>query len=423
MLNNNENFTELTQEEWDHIRDTGMSSSEVVEYFYSGLKIRSFPDILRRFAPDIPDKRDSSQKSLTKDQKIKKLLIDKICDFDLSLDPCLDPERLRESVARNVRNWLSGTTAPVDRKTLIKICFALGLDEDKAQSFMKFTLESGFHLRDPEEAAFLYCLRSGKNYPDAVAFAKRYFSDGLRLLLGIASDAADRVVYTKVVAKDFASVENDEDFEQFYDKNLENFGRFYNTAYHKYFRPFIKELMAPGAPHGTAKDRKFSIEEVAKLLRKDIPLDKKTSGYKKIQKEIRELWPNETELTDMLNREKDVNRKILLLLYIETAGILDPYGDASENFGAVEGQTPKELLENHAVRINLMLDECGMARLDPRNPFDWLILYSLKADADEEGEGMAGQLGDVLAELFHPAENEEEGNAGEKKKIMGKCTE
>ena len=36
--------------------------------------------------------------------------------------------------------------------------------------------------------------------------------------------------------------------------------------------------------------------------------------------------------------------------------------------------------EEHCRRINLMLSQCGMALLDPHNPFDFLILQSLRLE-------------------------------------------
>lgn len=62
-------------------------------------------------------------------------------------------------------------------------------------------------------------------------------------------------------------------------------------------------------------------------------------------------------------RKIDVNRKTLLLLYLATEGM--------------DMDVPEEsYTEEHCRRINLMLSQCGMALLDPHNPFDFLILQS-----------------------------------------------
>ena len=44
-------LSDLSQKELNFISQTDMESSDVVEYFYSGLKIRTFPDVLRKFSP------------------------------------------------------------------------------------------------------------------------------------------------------------------------------------------------------------------------------------------------------------------------------------------------------------------------------------------------------------------------------------
>ena len=47
--------------------------------------------------------------------------------------------------------------------------------------------------------------------------------------------------------------------------------------------------------------------------------------------------------------------------------------------------------------INAIMDDCGMARLDMRNAFDWLILYATATQGDE---AMSERLEAVIAELY-----------------------
>ena len=59
--------------------------------------------------------------------------------------------------------------------------------------------------------------------------------------------------------------------------------------------------------------------------------------------------------------------------------------------------TQEERVEDHWWTLNAMLADCGMAQLDTRNPFDWLILYAFSA---EEDEFMSDRMEQVIASLF-----------------------
>ena len=63
----------------------------------------------------------------------------------------------------------------------------------------------------------------------------------------------------------------------------------------------------------------------------------------------------------------------------------------------LEAKALEERLEDHWWTLNAMLSDCGMAPLDLRNPFDWLILYAICAD---ESEYMSDRMEQVLAHLF-----------------------
>ena len=45
-------------------------------------------------------------------------------------------EEDRESVARKVRNWLSDSNRPGSREELFRICFALALNEERADAVL-----------------------------------------------------------------------------------------------------------------------------------------------------------------------------------------------------------------------------------------------------------------------------------------------
>jgi hypothetical protein len=365
-----QNLSELSQKELHYISETDMESAYVAKYFNSGLRKRTFQDVLRSFMPG------------KNDDEIKGVLKTRFCEYEPDLKP--------DSVRKNIDNWFNGKE-PDDKKTLVKICFALSLSEDDARRFMKFTQESDFHIRNPEDAAFLYCLRAGKSYKEAESFVQNY------PMPPMSANHDDRAVYTDVVADALRDVSTDEEFKRFYRENLDKFGRLRNTAYDK-FKRFMKVL---GEPEGRETEEAFTIDEIVDTyLRMKLPLNRKTSQYDAVRKSIRAYWPNRTDVEDIYNRAEHSDRKIrkiLLLLYVVTEGFVEL------NLGKEDRYESDEMFQGlfmeHVVRLNLMMHQCGLALLDPRNPFDWLILYCLKTD-DDEGEGMSGQLQEVLSILF-----------------------
>jgi hypothetical protein len=94
-------------------------------------------------------------------------------------------------------------------------------------------------------------------------------------------------------------------------------------------------------------------------------------------------------------REEDVTRRVLLLLYLITEGGIS--NEDSDAYLLDEDFTDEERFEEHYWRLNSMLNDCGMGKIDPRNVFDWLILYCLKSSEDE---AMSERMQTVLDIIF-----------------------
>ena len=128
-------------------------------------------------------------------------------------------------------------------------------------------------------------------------------------------------------------------------------------------------------------------------LRLNVPVDKKTSGYSNAQKIVKKYWPGARAVKSMKSRSEEVNRKTLLLLYIVTGGMADEeYDESDETYARSE-----EFLEFHCKKMNHMLRECGMSRIDPRNVFDYLVLYCLRP---EEDLFMSDRMALLMTEIF-----------------------
>ena len=94
--------------------------------------------------------------------------------------------------------------------------------------------------------------------------------------------------------------------------------------------------------------------------------------FSALQRNIRQNWPDEETLSRMQHRKTDVTRKVLMLLFLATNGGNSSYGDDSFNI-----LSPEEEFEDTYIRLETMLIDCGFSKLDPRMPFDWMILFCM----------------------------------------------
>lgn len=378
---NNKNMTNISKNQWDVMTESEMNPAEVIRYFHSGIKIRTFGDVLLTYS------------------KSKEDLFEKLCSSEKGIQP--------DSIRRKMNNWILGKNVPNDREYWLSLCFTLRFDENTAISFMSFHEEGTFHLRNPRELTYLYCLRTNKSYEEAKAFYNHlrplskdvinepvfvfpYAGNNKGFEANINKDK-EKIIYTKVIRDAFTAIYDDASFYKFYDDSFEYLGMLHNTAY-RYFMDWMSVLMLPPKESEyLEKERIYSVSEAVRIyLQMNLPLVNR--HYTPLQKAIHNSWPNLTSIKNMHNRREDINRKVLLLLYIVTDGY-----DVTD--AEITGLSPEECLENHAWRIDLILHECGFGLLDIRNPFDNLILYSLKKD-DDNDEGMSERLQSVLNLMF-----------------------
>ena len=111
-------------------------------------------------------------------------------------------------------------------------------------------------------------------------------------------------------------------------------------------------------------------KQLAKQARKESLHANERFMLTRIQEVVSENWPDETTLSKMKKRTEDVTRKTLILLFLAT----DPgLGWEDDDY---EPDT-EEMFQDLYSRLNDMLVLCGFSPLDPRLPFDWIILYSI----------------------------------------------
>lgn len=362
-------LTRLSAVEYDNILHGQMTLSMAVRYLREGrIPLRSFAETLRGMYP-APD------------------LAERLVDFYLQEEPGAN----HESVGRRVRNWLAGRNLPTAREDFYRIAFALGLEESQLNYLLGAFTGYGVQYRTGWEAVYVWFLRGDYSYREA-----REFYESLPPAAGaeqLQQGWTSRL--THEMQNEFLLAQTPQDLRACYRRNLRYFGRLHLRSYY-YFERYLDQLIHPAPAWAEEKEQDYSIETVMdSYLSLQMPAARSRSSYTLIQKLIKQNWPNATALKNIRNHQEDVPRKLLMLLYVVTENSLngnDAYRELDESY-----ITQEERVEDHWWTLNAMLADCGMAQLDTRNPFDWLILYAISA---EEDEFMSDRMEQVIASLF-----------------------
>lgn len=256
------------------------------------------------------------------------------------------------SIRRKVSTWFSGKTAPENREQLVRIVFALGMTEEQAQNFLASAGGGALHQRNPIELAYLYALRNRLSYHEALHLIER--------VRGVAIGERGK---TATLENEFTKIRGEDAFVEFVTRERINLGQMHNTAF-EYFQEYMEVLTKPPDVFPDLPEREYSVREIVQIYLKP----PETHGGSVLAQTLRSHWPDEKTLSQITNRRLDVPRKVLLLLFLITDG-----ADSSLNVS----DDPRMLFDDRYRRVNRMLDECGYSQLDPRNVFDWLILYCM----------------------------------------------
>lgn len=355
-------LTEISASQWDYLIRENLSPAQAVAFLMSGLELRTFSDNLRK---------------LYGGNDLEQRLIKKLTEYSRQ-----DRKPAKEdSVRKKVQNWMKNKNIPSDREELFRIAFALELNEQETETLMIRTVEQGIHYRNAREVVYAFSLRNHQSYETACACAKAFEEERKEA-------GQEKYPMTGFLKMEFKNLPPGEDIMEFLLRHSSSFGSYHNTAYQYYMK--MLELLTGGS----MDEEIYSMEYVADhYLRMHMPLDKKTASYNDMQKVIKKYWPGVRSIKAMRSRTEDVSRKVLLLLYLITGGVWDTeYDELDEEY-----LSSREILEEHCRRINQMMEKCGMSSMDPRNPFDYLVLYCLKPQGDDD---MSLRMEQIVRELY-----------------------
>lgn len=353
-------LTDLSEQTYRTIGAVGKDPLSAIDFLRSDIQIREFYPSLRQLYPE---------------SDIKERLVNVFSE--------ISPDTERASVIRRVQNWINGKNVPSGREDIFIIAFSLHLSEEDVSYLLGFVSDYGIHYRSPEELAYSYCLRTGRTYPEAVRFFRDLPRDAACQPAG-----SESALHTEDVYNLFRNIRTDREFLSEYRKYLQELNSFHRTSYEA-FRTYYDILSQNPPENQTSAEKKPSGSDCRKLSVDDVvssylslgmPSGKKRRHLTPLQKMLKNGWPNTTALSNILNQNENVTRKLLTLLYIVTQNIVDPeYTELDEAY-----LTPWQRLDEHRWILDSVLDRCGMNTLDPRNAWDWLVLYSLYTEPDED---------------------------------------
>ncbi len=366
------NMTVLTREKFD-LALSNLSLSEAERELRENACIRTVKEILAN-AAGIDINNTSALEVLLK-QKVL----------------ALDTAQKKSTVDKNVRNWMADDLESVKKPTAIKLAFALDLPLLKAEKLIMQLCGECIHWRDPNDLVYGFALNTGRSYKEA----RDLYIDLERKGVFNSMDH-DASVFTESIEYDLLRITTPEDLERYLTEHREMLGKLHNTARSTLIE-FLDCMKQP-------PDREYiEIFDEEKLLNNQNPAvsERRTveniiedelyggiinnMGNASREKETNPLlsdalkrfiakgWPEETQLSKMKTGDLDVTRKVLILLFLATDGATSIYSD----WRCV---SQEDAFEDRLSRLNTMLIDCGYPLVDPRSPFDWMVLYCLCGD-------------------------------------------
>lgn len=340
-------LTKASKIEYDTLSSGILTPAMAAEYLLEGkLKLRTFSELLKSMRPD---------------EDIQKKLISAFCQDDLSAN--------RDAVRRRISNWLTDRKIPDNREDIFHIGFALDLNEGQINRLLGFTTDAGVHYRDGRDIVYSWYLRHKGTWRQAKAMFES-LPDIPNLTTIPESYSRD---ITHELHNATHNIQTAAELRAFYIANITRFGILHLKSY-SYFSRYMSLLIRPESI-GAPPEPKYSVERVMKqYMSMHMPSEHDLSSYSTVQKLIKHNWPNTTMLKNIMEHKSDVPRKLLLLLYIITENTTadDGYNELDEEYIVMQYR-----LEDHICTLDAMLGDCGLPPMDPRNAFDWLVLYSL----------------------------------------------
>lgn len=377
------------------------SVDEAVEVLLTYAHFRTLGDVLRKFVPG---------------QDLKNILVAGLL--------CWFPDDKPESIDRKVRNWLSGRTQSVNKQDAYIISRVLQLSLEQTNELLRYATGEGIHWRDPEDIVWCYAIGHGLDPGQTMRLQERAKAE-LESGDGKQAEAANNYtadVYDKLQPVLYLE---EEALLTFLREERGRLGSLHNTAYQLFtqymlllkrgysdygmealFEDMTKEEKKKAQVRvdgdvGPHKAEAITVRDILEtyMYRKLIPVQargkaKAAEMFSAVQRSIRQNWPDESSLSKMETRKLDVSRKALILLFLATDGTDSDYDEYEEL------ESGDDTFRSLYTRMDTMLSACGFSQLDPRNPFDWIILFCISSGDLWESDA---RLQEILTKMYSSA--------------------
>lgn len=280
----------------------------------------------------------------------------------------------------DVKNWLSGG-APNDseqsRPNVYKLCFALEMDAEQTRVFfLKKYLCRPFNLKNADEAAYYFCLNTGRSYDKAIELIEKVEE--------LPCVPTSENIETRLMEIPLSEITTEEDFLS-YIKNH----RYDKKEQHQTVAKEIESLMEECKKLAGVKSNDALLEQVLGYNERNVIVYDEESGKDKVfgiskselPDAIKTNFPRPINFSQIKNREAkdDTYRKMLMILcffkyYISLKNAILKSG-VSEN-----DMDLSEYFDEFEMTIDQLLEKCGYVQVYWRNPFDRFILLCAKQE-------------------------------------------
>ena len=366
----NNNMTVVSEQIYNQAVSNSLTVSEAIDFLEREARLRTLREKLEKFSHG---------------QDLRTTLVQGLMQNH--------PDMKKDAVDRRVRGWLNNPKNRTLRKNdAIELCFILGLSVEEADAFVALISEERMHWRNPDEIVYIFALKQKMDYSEAMRL-----NDEMKDLLSSVTESQTLTEdsFTPIIRSEVAALNTKEELVDYLTESISRLGRYHNNAY-KLFMDMMNTLEHPRLYEteeraGLFEQENLTIRDILReylyeknvLYAKGLTHDRKKENshlskveklvFTVIQKEVSSSWPDESTISKMKARKTDVTRKVLILLFLATDS-----GPADEDDEDTELTLSKEELFQQLYQcLNDMLLQCGFMPLDPRSPFDWLILYCI----------------------------------------------
>lgn len=343
-------YTFLTQQAYEQALVSGMEPQQAVEWILHAAVFRTLPERLLKYYDGSAD----DMKSVLRDGY-----------FSVHTD-----RKERDSLRKNIANWFT-TVRGIDDRLIsrpyaIEMCLILHLSLERADELLRTVAGMSIRYRDAEESVAAYAINSGLTLAAYRQLLDRLRAEGLLE----PADSQTPQTYTPLLGSVVVGLRTEEELRAYLVQNRASFGTEHRTAHARF-----TEMLGVLLDEGTNATVSELVEQ--NLYRRFLT---KTPKLADLARSIHAGWPDESQISRMRAGEVHVSRKVLILTYLASGGGIStlPRDDDEAYWAEHMDDEPGDAdFESMRMQLNALLVECGFAPLDPRRPFDWMVLFGI----------------------------------------------